>query len=461
MNFMEVMQDLLTLQLEHQEAKTHNLAMLYGQQPCLLMITSSEDGDDSVEFADSTPSVLPRGLRPPILSGITAQTMRRNPWYYDAEQLADQEAYDLLHPVPYVDHNDGDDIMSQDTVEAPTQPYTILRRQQNAAIAAARNVQQDAAIAAAHNVHAVNEDSSAYGIRRYYKDDPYQHSRSDGMAHDVSAVNENLHDSMTRKYYKDDPRQSNGTTEAMTLPSRPTISRRQPSLLPYSGPSGVMPVQRIAQSMPRPFPRTTYENPPSPVERHYLRVSPTAMYHGSPADVEANRLYRLRHPWPSATGQVFTPYRVTNWNDIYCPDDQKRATSARVAAFQRFEAQLPHAALHHNRQSPIPMPRLSAQPSNAPDDDAVPDLLDPDESGDESLPSSLNINSNTIFQENRLSSVQPSVAVPDTFQHKFDVPTGQHLSNEVLPSVNPSSSNIFTSQINSTKSPDQSSVYGF
>ena len=272
---MEVMQDLLTLQLEHQEAKTHNLAMLYGQQPCLLMITSSEDGDDSVESANSISSVLPRGLRPPILSGITAQTMRRNPWYYDAEQLADQEAYELVHPVPWVDHNDGEDIMSQDTIENPTQPITILRRQQNAAIAAVHNVRQDAAIAAAHNSHPctstksaavqrsysgqprsnviagltlqtmmanptffdegqisdqrayklghppthdqpLNADSHAYGIRRYYKDDPYQHLRLTGshlgnpysagavtqqaqrhdtmsVARDVSAMNKDLY----------------------------------------------------------------------------------------------------------------------------------------------------------------------------------------------------------------------------------------------------------------------------
>ena len=161
MNFMEVMQDLLTLQLEHQEARTHNLAMLYGQQPCLLMITSDED-DDTIESTESSPSVavLPRGLRPPILTGITAQTMRRNPWYYDAEQLADQEAYEVLHPVPWEDHNDGEDVMSQDTIEAPTQAYTVLRRQQSAAMAIA------------HNVHAVDEDSDAYRLRRYFKDDP-------------------------------------------------------------------------------------------------------------------------------------------------------------------------------------------------------------------------------------------------------------------------------------------------
>ena len=58
-------QDLLTPQLEHQEARTHNLAMLYGQQPCLLMITSEED-DDTIESTGSTTTVamLPLWVRP-------------------------------------------------------------------------------------------------------------------------------------------------------------------------------------------------------------------------------------------------------------------------------------------------------------------------------------------------------------------------------------------------------------
>ena len=120
MNFMEVMQDLLTLQLEHQEATTHNLAMLYGHQPCLLMITSnSNDGNDTDESLESTAIMLPQGPRPPIITGLTTQTMRRNPWFYDAQQLADQEAYELVHPVLTEDHNDGDDVLSRDTIEAP------------------------------------------------------------------------------------------------------------------------------------------------------------------------------------------------------------------------------------------------------------------------------------------------------------------------------------------------------
>ena len=384
----------------------------------------------------------------------------------------------MLHPVPWEDHNDGYDVMSQDTVEAPTQPYTILRRQQNAAVAAA------------HNIHVVNEDSDAYGIRRYYKDDPHRSSRPDEshppmssapsariaprldseatqqapqrkmmpMAHDVHAVDGDLDDFRIRKYYKDDPHQ--GQPARMALPHQPTIFyhtllRRQPSLLPYSGPSGVMPVQRTDPSMPQPFPRTTYDNLSPPVERHYLRISPIAMLHGSPEDVETSRLYRMRHPWPTVTGEVFTPYRVTNWNDIYCPDDQKRATSARIDAFRQFEAQLPHAPMQpatmlNNRLVPLPLSRLSSQGARSPvpNDGDVPNLLDPDESGDES-PSSLNIN--TVFQENPLPPVQPLVSVPDTFQLDFNVPTGQHFSNEVLPSVNPPSSNTFATQFNSSQ----------
>ena len=32
--------------------------------------------------------------------------MHSNPWFYDAQQIADQETYELIHPVPYEDHND-------------------------------------------------------------------------------------------------------------------------------------------------------------------------------------------------------------------------------------------------------------------------------------------------------------------------------------------------------------------
>ena len=493
MNFMEVMQDLLTLQLEHQEARTNNLAMLYGQQPCLLMLTGSDDGDgdDSVESTDSIPSVLPRGLRPPILSGITAQTMRRNPWYYDAEQLADQEAYELTHPVPWVDHNDGEDLMSQDTIENPTQPITILRRQQNAAIAAAHNVRQDAAIAAARNPHPckrtngaavqrassgqprsnviagmtlqtmmanptffdegqisdqrayesghiiqeppdddgpnerrysmafeylmqgrepprvrpVNEDANAYGSRRYYKDDPYQHSRltrshlanppSANIDHQQAQCHKDLDDYTLRKYYKEDPRPTAGTTAAtaaLPLPSRITTVPRQPSLLPYSGPSGVMPLPR----------------------------SPT----------------------------------------VHCPDDHKRHSSQRITAFRRFEATLPQAPIRsntmlHNWSSSIPMPPQSLHDTDPQvlDDDEVPDLLDPDESGDESLTSLT-----TFFPEIPSASIQPVGDVSGFSLQLHEVSTERHFPNEPRSTPNPQSPNLSLTQFNQQESNQSTSA---
>lgn len=68
LNFMEVMQDLLTVQLEHQEAKTYTLAMLYGQQPQLLML-SGNNYDDAYGNLDSTEVIAVRELTPPIISG--------------------------------------------------------------------------------------------------------------------------------------------------------------------------------------------------------------------------------------------------------------------------------------------------------------------------------------------------------------------------------------------------------
>ena len=111
----------------------------------------------------------------------------------------------------------------------------------------------------------------------------------------------------------------------------------------------------------------------------------------------------------------------------------------------------------NNRLTHLPLTRLSPQASRqpVPNDDDIPDLIDSDESGDESLPSR-----KSIFPETTLFSVQPSVAFPNTFQRDFDVPTGQHFSNEVLPSVNPSSSNVFESQFNSTQSPNPSKPVG-
>ena len=92
LNFMEVMQDLLLLQLEHQEARTHTLAMLYGQSAQLLMMSAADD-DDTDQSLDSTETTGPRPPRPPIIAGLTLQTMLRNPWYFDDGQIEDQRAY--------------------------------------------------------------------------------------------------------------------------------------------------------------------------------------------------------------------------------------------------------------------------------------------------------------------------------------------------------------------------------
>lgn len=103
LNFMEVMQDLLTVQLEHQETKTQSLAMLYGHGTQFLMISGNEDDtDESLDSTSTMGSALPR---PPILSGITLQTMLRYPAFYDQGQVEDQRAYELVYPQPWVDHN--------------------------------------------------------------------------------------------------------------------------------------------------------------------------------------------------------------------------------------------------------------------------------------------------------------------------------------------------------------------
>jgi hypothetical protein len=72
LNFMDVMQDLLTIQLEHQESRTPTLAMLYGQQPQLLMISRNND-DETDKSSDSMDSITPQELRPPIIAGLTLE----------------------------------------------------------------------------------------------------------------------------------------------------------------------------------------------------------------------------------------------------------------------------------------------------------------------------------------------------------------------------------------------------
>ena len=122
LNFMEVMQDLLLLQLEHQEARTHTLAMLYGQTAQLLMISGAEE-DDTDQSLDSTETMGPRLPRPPIIAGLTLQTMLRNPWYFDEGQIADQRAHELVQPQPYQHHNDNEDLRSCDSIEPNEDRY--------------------------------------------------------------------------------------------------------------------------------------------------------------------------------------------------------------------------------------------------------------------------------------------------------------------------------------------------
>ena len=122
LNFMEVMQDLLLLQLEHQEARTHTLAMLYGQTAQLLMMSAADD-DDTDQSLDSTETMGPRPPRPPIIAGLTLQTMLRNPWYFDEGQIEDQRAYELVYPQPYQHHNDIETLRSCDTIEPNEDRY--------------------------------------------------------------------------------------------------------------------------------------------------------------------------------------------------------------------------------------------------------------------------------------------------------------------------------------------------
>ena len=90
LNFMDVMQDLLTIQLEHQEARTHTLAMLYGQQPQLLMISCNND-DETDKSSVSMDSITSQELRPPIIAGLTLD--HNNSWYCDEGQNAKQRTY--------------------------------------------------------------------------------------------------------------------------------------------------------------------------------------------------------------------------------------------------------------------------------------------------------------------------------------------------------------------------------
>ena len=74
------------------------------------MIAGNDDDDNNTnESIEPTGTMLPQG-----------HYLRRNPWFYHTQQIADQEAYELIHPVPCKDHNDGEDIRSRDSIDQPT-----------------------------------------------------------------------------------------------------------------------------------------------------------------------------------------------------------------------------------------------------------------------------------------------------------------------------------------------------
>ena len=88
-NFMDVMQDLLTIQLEHQESQTHSLAMLYGTTPHLLMINSSPTSEvETDDSRSSTPASIP-SVQPLSRDwSHSEQFMLRWPCIYCPEQIA-------------------------------------------------------------------------------------------------------------------------------------------------------------------------------------------------------------------------------------------------------------------------------------------------------------------------------------------------------------------------------------
>ena len=111
-NFMDVMQDLLTIQLEHQESQTHSLAMLYGTTPHLLMINSSPTSE--VEADKSFPSVQPLSRD----WGHSVQFILRWPCIYCPEQIAQQTAWEVNHPIGNHDFGDRGDLLSCDSIES-------------------------------------------------------------------------------------------------------------------------------------------------------------------------------------------------------------------------------------------------------------------------------------------------------------------------------------------------------
>lgn len=109
---MEVIQDLLTLQLESLESKNAELALLYGQpqQSFLTMMSPGTDDSRSLTSVSVEPEVFNYGH--------TVQYMLRNPWAYDQQQIAQQRAYEVDHPAEYHDFGDRGYLLSCDSIES-------------------------------------------------------------------------------------------------------------------------------------------------------------------------------------------------------------------------------------------------------------------------------------------------------------------------------------------------------
>lgn len=124
LNFMEVMQDLISVQLEHQEAKTQGLAILYSK-PTQLMMLSDHDSDTN-ESLDSTSTIGPAYPRPPAFTGITLQMMLRNPDFYAHDQIEAQRAYEVLQYKDTV--CEGGALLDSDTFEPYVPPHRINKQ---------------------------------------------------------------------------------------------------------------------------------------------------------------------------------------------------------------------------------------------------------------------------------------------------------------------------------------------
>ena len=123
-HFMEVIQDLLTLQLEAIESKNPELALLYGQpQQSFLTMMSSPGTDDS---RSSTPA----SVEPEMFNhGRTVQFMLRYPYVYCQRQIDQQRAYEVDHPAEWHDFGDHGLLRSCDSISSveETRPEQHLR----------------------------------------------------------------------------------------------------------------------------------------------------------------------------------------------------------------------------------------------------------------------------------------------------------------------------------------------